>query len=152
MTDQAMQFRTLQKYIQFGFLSVCIGLAHGCASNTIDQAVPISSTNELLPVPQQPASQSTARVQDTPEAGSEIPSSQPKNSGQYPNINVVPTGEIAQLSDAETAATRARLEGEAQVQQQRGESPAAYLDRLRKLQKLGSTHAAATLRQIEQGQ
>ncbi len=137
MTDQAMQFRTLQKYIQFGIFSMCIGLVQGCASNTIDQAVPVSSAND-----------STAASASVGEE----PSTSPKNSGKYPNINVVPTGETAQLSDAETAATRARLEDEAQVQQQRGESPEAYLERLRKLQQLGSTHAAATLRLIESGQ
>jgi hypothetical protein len=72
------------------------------------------------------------------------------DNGQYPNINIVPAGETAQLSDGETAATRASLESKAQAQQ-RGESSDAYLARLRKLQKLGSTHAADVLRQIEQG-
>ncbi len=76
----------------------------------------------------------------------------PKNTGTYPNINIVPTGETAQLSDAETAAKRAELEGQAQVQRQRGESAEAYVARLRKLQALGSTHAADTLRQIENSQ
>lgn len=109
----------------------------------------MSSVTEPLATPQPP---STSQVQGSPSNVSQAPIVQPKNTGQFPNINVVPSGEIAQLSDAETAATRARLEGEVQVQQQRGESPEAYLERLRKLQKLGSTHAAATLRQIEQGQ
>ncbi|MGL4489723.1 MAG: hypothetical protein ACRCU5_09795 [Rhizobiaceae bacterium] len=98
----------------------------GCASNTIDEAVPVATAGPTA--------------------------SAPRNTGQYPNINIVPVGETAQLSDAETAATRAELEGEAQVQQQRGESAEAYVERLRRLQRLGSTHAAATLKQIEDSQ
>jgi hypothetical protein len=152
MTDQSMQFRSTQQFMRVTAVSICLGLLSGCASNTIDQAVPISNVTEPLQTPQQPATASTGQAQVSPSTLSQAPTAQPKNTGQFPNINVVPTGEIAQLSDAETAATRARLEGEAQVQQQRGESPDAYLERLRKLQKLGSTHAAATLRQIEQGQ
>lgn len=143
-----MQFSTMRLYPQVAALSFCFGLLCGCASNTIDQAVPMSSVTEPLPAPQP---LSTSQAQSSPSNVSQAPIVQPKNAGQYPNINVVPSGEIAQLSDAETAATRARLEGEAQVQQQRGESPKAYLARLRKLQELGSRHAADTLRQIEQG-
>jgi hypothetical protein len=97
----------------------------GCASNTIDEAVPVA-----------------AQVQPSSLSG-------PRSDGTYPNINIVPTGETAQLSDSDTAAARAELEGEARVQRQRGESPEAYVARLRNLQKLGSTHAAATLRAIE---
>lgn len=98
-----------------------------CASNTIDEAVPLAS--------QQPLVSSTSAA--------------PKNTGQYPNINVVPAGEVSQLSDSQTASTRAELEGEALAQQQSGESAENYLERLRKLQLLGSTHAANVLRQIE---
>jgi hypothetical protein len=148
MTDHSMQFSTIRLYPRVTVLTLCFGLLCGCASNTIDQAVPLSNVTEPLPTTQPP---STSQVQASPSNVTQAPIVQPKDSGQYPNINVVPNGEIAQLSDAETAATRARLEGEAQVQQQRGESPEAYLARLRNLQKLGNTHAADTLRQIEQG-
>jgi hypothetical protein len=76
----------------------------------------------------------------------------PKNSGEYPNINIVPTGETAQLTDAQTQATRASLLAQGEAQQQRGESAEIYLARLKKLQKLGSTNADAVLKQIESGQ
>lgn len=98
-----------------------------CASDTIDEAVPLAN--------QRPLSGGAAAA--------------PNNTGQYPNINVVPTGEVSQLSDSQTASTRLELEGEALAQQQGGESAENYLERLRKLQLLGSTHAANVLRQIE---
>lgn len=136
-----------------GAALMVVSLVCGCASNTIDEAVPVTAVTQALPAPVQPVQEGVSTAVAIEPVPVTAPLTQaPKNSGQYPNINVVPSGEIVQLSDAETAATRANLEHEAQVQQQRGESPADYLARLRKLQKLGSTHAAATLRQIEKSQ
>ena len=71
------------------------------------------------------------------------------NTGVYPNINIVPTGETAQLSDDEANARKAELMAQADAQRQNGEGAAAYLARLRRLQQLGSTHAAAALAAIE---
>ena len=70
----------------------------------------------------------------------------------YPNINIVPQGETAQLSDAEAQAKTAQLYAQADAQRQNGESAEAYLARLRRLQQLGSTHAAAALKAIEASQ
>lgn len=75
-----------------------------------------------------------------------------RDTGAYPNINIVPTGETSQLSDDETAARKAALYGQAEAQRRDGESAQVYLARLRKLQKLGSTHAAAALAEIEASQ
>jgi hypothetical protein len=74
------------------------------------------------------------------------------NTGAYPNINIVPTGETAQLTDSEAEAKKAELTAQGEAQRQNGESAAAYLARLRRLQQLGSTHAAAALAAIEASQ
>jgi hypothetical protein len=124
MAHSSMQYYDKRPNLRLALICAIATIVSSCASSAIDSQVPAGTSAQSA-------------------------LSGPKDSGQYPNINIVPTGETAQLSDSETAATRARLEGEAQVQRQRGESPEAYLDRLRKLQKLGSTHAAATLREIE---
>jgi hypothetical protein len=124
MTDQSVKQISKTQALATCALVLAFLMGAGCASNTIDQAVPAASDGTAAP----------------------------RNSGQYPNINIVPEGETAQLSDAETAQTRATLEGEAAAQRRNGESAEAYVARLRKLQALGSTHAADTLRQIENGQ
>ncbi len=76
----------------------------------------------------------------------------PINTGAYPNINVVPQGQTNQLSDADSANLRDTLYAEQAAQRQPGEPVGSYIARLRKLQSLGSTHAAAVLKQIEASQ
>lgn len=121
---------------------LCALLLTRCASNTIDQAVPSAV--------QQPAQNS---VQAGNSTGLKAESAMSiKNTGQYPNINIVPSGEVPQLSDTQTAVARAELEGQALAQQQSGESAEIYVERLRRLQKLGSTHAASALREIEKSE
>jgi hypothetical protein len=148
MTSYSLQYNDKRHYFLASLLLLCMMMVCGCASNTIDDAVPVAIA-EPPPLPQQTSDDPQAVVLLKSPDQAAAP---PKTSGQYPNINVVPVGEVAQLSDVETARVRANLEGESQVQQQRGEGPDAYLARLKKLQKLGSTHAAATLRQIEKSQ
>jgi hypothetical protein len=79
-------------------------------------------------------------------------SGQPVNTGAYPNINIVPEGATAQLSDAETASRKSDLYSAQAAQRRPGEASAAYVERLRRLQQLGSTHAAAALAEIEASQ
>jgi hypothetical protein len=76
-------------------------------------------------------------------------SGQPVNTGAYPNINIVPEGQTAQLSDAEASALKAQLASEQAAQRLPGEPASAYIARLKRLQQLGSTHAAAALAEIE---
>lgn len=76
-------------------------------------------------------------------------SGQPVNTGAYPNINIVPEGQTAQLGDAEAASMKAQLYSEKDAQRLPGEPAEAYVARLRRLQQLGSTHAAAALAEIE---
>ena len=76
-------------------------------------------------------------------------SGQPVNTGAYPNINIVPEGQTAQLGDAEAASLKAQLYSEKDAQRLPGEPAEAYVARLKRLQQLGSTHAAAALAEIE---
>lgn len=76
-------------------------------------------------------------------------SGQPVNTGSYPNINIVPEGQTVQLSNAEAAAMKAQLYSEQDAQRLPGEPASAYVARLKRLQQLGSTHAAAALAEIE---
>jgi hypothetical protein len=79
-------------------------------------------------------------------------SGQPVNTGAYPNINIVPEGATAQLSDAEAASRKAELYSSQAAQRLPGEPASAYVARLKRLQQLGSTHAAAALAEIEASQ
>lgn len=79
-------------------------------------------------------------------------SGQPVNTGAYPNINIVPEGATVQLSDAEASSRKSQLYTEQDAQRLPGEPAAAYVERLRRLQQLGSTHAAAALAEIESSQ
>jgi hypothetical protein len=99
-----------------------------------------------------PGSDGPAGADIAPAVQPPAPSAAVRNSGAYPNINIVPQGETAQLSDAEVQAKKAELAAQADAQRQHGESAAAYLARLRRLQQLGSTHAAAALKAIEASQ
>ena len=76
-------------------------------------------------------------------------SGQPVNTGSYPNINIVPEGATAQLSDEEAASRKSQLYSEQDAQRLPGEPASAYVARLKRLQQLGSTHAAAALAEIE---
>ncbi len=98
-------------------------LIAGCASSSTDSSIPVAAA--------------------TPRSGA------PTNTGAYPNINIVPTANSAQLTDGESQGLRNELLSEKNAQQRPGESAQAYIARLRQLQKLGSTHAAAALAQIE---
>jgi hypothetical protein len=116
----------------------------GCATASIDNAVPTSTqplAQDAMAAPAAPAAEPVP-----PRTGAPI------NTGSYPNINIVPEGVTSQLTDAESANLRNTLYAEKDAQRMPGEPVEAYIARLRKLQKLGSTHAAAALAQIEASQ
>lgn len=91
-------------------------------------------------------------VDDTLAVAAPPRSGQPVNTGAYPNINIVSEGATAQLSDAEAASRKSDLYSEQAAQRRPGEASSAYVERLRRLQQLGSTHAAAALAEIEASQ
>lgn len=130
--------------VKCGLLVILGSSVGGCASATIDNAVP-GSDQANMPTSTQPAAIAMEKPVP-PRSGTPI------NTGAYPNINVVPQGQTDQLSDADSANLRDTLYAEQASQRQPGEPVAAYIARLRKLQSLGSTHAAAVLKQIEASQ
>lgn len=67
------------------------------------------------------------------------------NTGTYPNLNVVPTPETPQLTDAERDAKTAELRAARDGQNRGGSSGASEAD----LRRLARTHADAALREIE---
>ena len=101
-------------------------LLSSCATATIDNAVPQAALESPTATP-----------------------AQPNNTGQYPNINVLPVGETAQFTPTDEAATRALLDDAKAGQQAQGESTAAYQERLTRLRLLAKSHATDTIKQIE---
>jgi hypothetical protein len=127
-----------------GLLLILLPVLGSCATATIDNGVPTST---------QPLAQDAMASPAAPVAKPIPPrTGAPLNTGAYPNINIVPEGVTSQLSDAESANLRNTLYAEKDAQRMPGEPVEAYIARLRKLQKLGSTHAAAALAQIEASQ
>lgn len=124
-----------------GLLLILVPVLGGCATATIDNAVPTSTQPVSLEDNAAPVVKPVP-----PRTGAPI------NTGSYPNINIVPEGVTSQLTDAESANLRNTLYAEKDAQRMPGEPLEAYIARLRKLQKLGSTHAAAALAQIEASQ
>ncbi len=113
-----------------------------CATATIDNAVPQAA----LESPAQPA------VPAQPAMTTAVPVSKPalpNNTGQYPNINVMPVGETAQFTPTDEAATRALLDDAKAGQRAQGESTAAYQERLKRLRLLAKSHGGDTIKQIE---
>lgn len=113
-----------------------------CATATIDNAVPQAALESPAQqaVPVQPAMAATAPVANA---------ALPDNTGQYPNINVMPVGETEQFTQSDEAATRALLDDAKAGQQAQGESTAAYQERLKRLRLLAKSHASDTIKQIE---
>lgn len=147
-----------RRFLLIPSVAFCAAIA-GCATATIDNAVPTSpmvASTAALPAPAQPGSDASVPVpQPSPVTGDSVEkpipprSGAPVNTGAYPNINVMPQGVTNQLSDEESANLRNTLYAEQAAQRMPGEPLESYIVRLRKLQKLGSTHAAAALKQIE---
>lgn len=135
----------------------------GCTTANIDDVVPVAATEQGLP------EQTAAIPTPTPasgDAGAAMPSTaavaagtgQPAESvagapgsarltGQYPNLNIVPTAAAPQLSGAEKRAKLAELDA-ARKQAVKGASGEPVSDDA-KLKKLARTHAEDALKEIE---
>jgi hypothetical protein len=130
-----------------------VAMLSSCATATIDNAVPQAAmAAEPLPVPVQAGEVASATI--APSAAVPMPTptatpALPKNTGQYPNINVMPVGETAQFTPTDEAATRALLADAKASQQLQGESTVAYQERLKRLRLLAKNHAKDTISQIE---
>jgi hypothetical protein len=102
----------------------------GCAGTSIEDAVPSGAL----------ASQPATTVGTGPSA--------PRQTGQFPNLNIVPTAATEQFSDAEASATTSEL----LLAQQRARRTVASLSKPgegERLRVLGNTHGAAAISEIE---
>jgi hypothetical protein len=127
-----------------------VAMLSSCATATIDNAVPEAAmAAEPLPVPVQAGEVAPATTASSAAVPTPTTTLMPKNTGQYPNINVMPVGETAQFTPTDEAATRALLADAKANQQLQGESTAAYQERLKRLRLLAKTHAKDTISQIE---
>ena len=103
-----------------GFCLVSVG---GCASATIEDAVPATA------------------MQPPAQAAFSTP-------GEYPNLNVKPTPAAAQFTDEELKAQTEALRATREQQAQEADGRRAA-DRSVELRKLGQSHADAALEEIE---
>lgn len=104
----------------------------GCAGTSIEDAVPAGT--------QAPQAASATTVGTGPSA--------PRQTGEFPNLNVVPQAATAQFSDAEASATTSEL----LLAQQRARRTVATLSRPsqgERLRVLGNTHGADAISEIE---
>lgn len=108
----------------------------GCAGMSIEDAVPSGASTSLAG----PQTASATVVGTGPSA--------PRQTGEFPNLNVVPKGATAQFSDAEASATT----GELLLAQQRARRTVASLSKPgegERLRVLGNTHGATAISEIE---
>lgn len=112
-------------------VSLSVALA-GCASATIEDAVPMEAAEPAPPAAALPQGQEPAF-------------SAP---GEYPNLNVVPRPAAAQFTDAEREARAAALRATHQ-QQRSGPTAGGVRDRSAELRRLANRHAQDALREIE---
>ncbi|MDN2579180.1 hypothetical protein [Aquibium sp. ELW1220] len=104
----------------------------GCAGMSIEDAVPAGA--------QASQTASATTVGTGPSA--------PRQTGEFPNLNVVPQAATEQFSDAEASATTSEL----LLAQQRAQRTVASLSRPgegERLRVLGNTHGAAAISEIE---
>jgi len=108
----------------------------GCAGVSIDEAVPAGTHSS------QAATQtaSAATVGTGPSA--------PRQTGQYPNLNIVPQPATEQFTDAEANATTSELR-QAQSRAQRTVQSLSAAGEGERLRVLGNTHGDAVLGEIE---
>ncbi|MBZ0164766.1 MAG: hypothetical protein K8H74_18890 [Notoacmeibacter sp.] len=118
----------------------------GCRTASLEDVAPTSllpptsavATLETVPGESQTA---TATQVDKVQEGDGA-----RNTGRYPNLNIVPTGETAQISEEERVAKVAELN----AAKQEAQSPAGKKgDQAEKLRRIARKHAQEALEQIE---
>lgn len=146
-------------------IAVAVAALSGCATASLEDAAPTTAAIDAT-LPEQtvavptplaggtgagasgPAAASvesaTVTDADIPAAGITAPARQ---TGQYPNLNIVPTAAAPQLTAAERNAKLAELAA-AQRQAVRGASGKPTANEA-KLKKLAKTHAQSALKEIE---
>lgn len=115
--------------------AVLLALA-GCAGMSIEDAVPAGAR----------ASQPTAQTASATTVGTGP--SAPRQTGQFPNLNVVPKAAADQFTDAESSATTSELL-RAQARARQTVASLSKPGEGERLRVLGNTHGAAVLSEIE---
>jgi len=140
-------------------IAVAVAALSGCATASLEDAAPTTAAIDAT-LPEQTVAVPTptplnggvsvasgaaaTSVADIPAAGMSAPARQ---TGQYPNLNIVPTAAAPQLTAAERNAKLAELAA-AQRQAVRGASGKPTANEA-KLKKLAKTHAQSALKEIE---
>ena len=131
-----------------GVVPAVVGLAlmsaalAGCASATIDNAVPTASNAQpLAPAATAPAAETAAPV-DTASSGA------PRNSGTFPNLNIKPQVATEQITPEEKQAQVEAMTAAQQQQAAKASAPKDTTDPVL-LRKLAATHANDALKAIE---
>lgn len=110
-----------------------IGLAlwlAGCASATIDDAVPLAAVESTPPTAEQ--DRSRIRISD-----------------QFPNTNTVPDAATEQMTAEQKAAFLQDLKAKQDRQKRQSTDPAAYQSEIQRMQDLARNHGNDALEEIE---
>jgi hypothetical protein len=137
-------------------LAIALALPAGCAGGVrIEDAVPVGA----LPPPSSPPPTTTGAATAPATQAQTAPAtalvegtgpSAPRNTGQFPNLNVAPTPAAAQFTPAEARSTAQDLRNAARAQAGGGGVSAAESAReAARLRQLGRTRAAEVLKEIE---
>lgn len=114
-------------------------LLAGCATATIEDAVP------------QGAIEQPADGAEVANAELAVSSGEADDTGQYPNLNEVQRGEIAQMTPAEKQAYLAKLRTARAEQASGGASGAGAAAKRAELNRIARTHDDEVLKEIEAG-
>lgn len=124
---------------------VATGALSGCATATIDEAVPTAAGPQAAPASAQgvPATDTVPSAVATAEAASSVG---PKDTGTYPNLNVPRQSANAQFTPEQRAAEAEALQAAHTAQAAQATSTTTDPAILRKL---AETHADEALKKIE---
>ncbi|TCD12395.1 hypothetical protein [Oricola cellulosilytica] len=140
--------RTCLAWLTIAALSVA-----GCAGgNAIDKGVPKTAFSEAAApaAPSEPAAGTAAAFPPPPGDSVFTGTGVVAATGEFPNINEMPQGETAQMTDAQRDALVAQMTALSAAHANGRISPAQYQRRLAELRRLGATHSTATIRTIEE--
>jgi hypothetical protein len=143
--------------LRSGVARAAIGLAlmsavpAGCASATIDNAVPTASSNTLMPAPAEATARAATVAPAVADASAVVetaPANAPSDTGTFPNLNIKPQVATDQISPEEK---QAQIEAMTAAQKQQAAVTAAGSKTTDPvlLRKLAATHAKDALKAIE---
>jgi hypothetical protein len=150
------QFSRVRCGLRIVACSILLSLASGCASTSLEDAVPSASASTETTLPES-APRPTGVQRGTASASSQTSSAAatpagPQDTGTFPNLNVVPQVAADQITDEEKAAQttdlRATQEGTAATAASVGKDMADPA----MLRKLAAQHEADALKKIGEQQ